>query len=90
MALIEDFVFLLRQNSLDMPISELIDAQHAYEILGLSNREELKAGLRSCLVKDPNEIITFNLCFNAFFSELKIPQRGLDPEYDPSTASLQS
>ncbi|MFW9917426.1 MAG: VWA domain-containing protein [Candidatus Thorarchaeota archaeon] len=82
MAVIADFVNLLRQNNVHVSVAELIDAEKAVHRIGFQSRASLRSVLVCTLVKRPQELPIFNLCFDTFFSALP----GLDDRGAPEEA----
>ncbi|MFX0113741.1 MAG: VWA domain-containing protein [Candidatus Hodarchaeota archaeon] len=86
MPVITGFVKLLRKNNLKVSVAELVDAEKAAQHVGFTSRTNLRSTLACTLIKRPQEVPIFNLCFDTFFSSL----RGLNdyeaPEEPQSSA----
>ena len=61
------FINLLRKSNLRISTSETIDTCKSLKYCNITNRSEFKAVLRSCLVKNHNDIEKFNKMFELFF-----------------------
>ena len=63
-----DFISVLRTAELKVSPAETLDAMHAMDIVGYSDREFLKNSLSMVLAKDPEEKELFDSCFNRYFT----------------------
>ncbi len=62
------FVQLMRAAGLRVSSSEALDAMRGASLLGLDSRPTLKSTLRTALIKDSDDIATFDSLFDYFFS----------------------
>ncbi|MBQ5415286.1 MAG: hypothetical protein IIU22_03810 [Firmicutes bacterium] len=71
---IAEFVRLLSQEGLSVGTKEAEDACRALELTGFSEREQVKAALRTICAKSQAECSAFDRLFDAFFvsSEQKL------------------
>ena len=76
---VEGLIAELRKVGLPIRVSESIDAAAALRHADLGQREEVKASLRACLVKDSLHLGAFDTVFDLYFA----PQAGLLPGADP-------
>jgi uncharacterized protein with von Willebrand factor type A (vWA) domain len=74
------FAALLRRHGLHVALIQVTDAVRALERLDLGDREEVRLGLRAVLVSRPEDLPTFDRCFEEFWRP--------DAETDPSFPSL--
>jgi hypothetical protein len=65
-----EFSNLLRQNGLRVSLSESMDMLRALDVLGLPDRETVRAALRATMVKRTVDLPTFEQLFALFFSGL--------------------
>src|SRR5262245_1105322 len=65
-----EFSGLLRQNGLRVSLAESMDVVQALDVVGLGDRETLRAALRATLVKRTIDLPTFEQLFDLFFSGL--------------------
>ena len=79
---IVEFCGLLRQNGLRVSVSETMDAVRALGVVGLDDRETVRATLRATAVKRAVDVETFERLFDLFFS-------GLAPVIEEITAATQ-
>ncbi|MFN8543472.1 MAG: VWA domain-containing protein [Candidatus Binatia bacterium] len=63
-----EFTHLLRQNGVRVSLSESVDTFQALAVLGLDDRETVRAALRATLVKRSVDLSTFETLFDLFFS----------------------
>ncbi|MHA1933587.1 MAG: VWA domain-containing protein [Promethearchaeota archaeon] len=68
MAIILNFINMLRFLGLPISPSETITAQQVYEILGATDKLDLHVGLKSAILKRHEDGVIFDTCFNQFFS----------------------
>ena len=61
------FSTLLRSHGLPVSLIQVTDAVRALERLDLGDREEVRIGLRALLVTRPEDLPTFDRCFDAFW-----------------------
>lgn len=66
------FVHLLREHGLRVSVAESLDALHGVGQIGLQDRELLRLGLRTVLVKSPEDFAVFDTLFERFFT---LPRR---------------
>jgi uncharacterized protein with von Willebrand factor type A (vWA) domain len=62
------FCALLRQNGLRISVSETMDAMRALGIVGLGDRDTVRAALRTTAVKRAVDVEVFERVFDLFFS----------------------
>jgi uncharacterized protein len=62
------FIHLLRYAGVRIGSGEVIDALNALTLLDLTNREDVRAGLKATLVKRSNEQAVFDKAFDLFFA----------------------
>ena len=74
---VEEFVLLLRQNGVRVSPVEAADAARALELLPLDDKLQVRAALRSTLVKRGSEAGLFDKLFEIFFSGAKALVDGL-------------
>ena len=65
-----EFGNLLRQNGLRVSLAESMDTFAALSVVGLQDRETVRAALRATMVKRVVDLPTFETLFDAFFSGL--------------------
>lgn len=63
-----EFAQLLRSLGLRVSASEILDAMQGLILVGLEDKERVKAVLEATLVKDPNHIPWFQEAFRAYFA----------------------
>lgn len=66
------FVRLLRQHGLRISVAESLDALQSVGCVGLHDRDLLRLGLRTALVKSHQDFATFDVLFERFFT---LPRR---------------
>jgi uncharacterized protein with von Willebrand factor type A (vWA) domain len=76
------FAGVLRGHGLPVSLLQVTDAVRALERLDLGDREEVRLGLRSVLVSRPEDLPTFDRCFDAFWRP--------DVEVEPTFPTLVS
>ncbi len=62
------FIRLLRAHGVRISVAESLDAVHSVSQVGLHDREFLRLGLRTTLVKSHHDFATFDALFARFFS----------------------
>lgn len=62
------FIHLLREHGLRISVAESLDALSSVRYVGLHDRELLRLGLRTALVKSHQDFATFDALFERFFS----------------------
>ena len=67
-AVVSDFVQVLRSHSVRVSPAESLDALHALEHVGLGTRESVRDALRSTLIKNTDDVETFDRLFDLYFS----------------------
>lgn len=67
------FISALRSSGVRVSLAESTDAFHAIEELGVRNREHFKLSLRTTLIKEANDIPTFEELFPLFFENPEAP-----------------
>src|SRR5262245_46346359 len=65
-----EFSNLLRQNGLRISLTEAMDAFRALAVVGLPDKETVRATLRATMVKRSADRPTFDQLFDLFFSGL--------------------
>ncbi len=65
-----EFSNLLRRNGLRVSLTENLDTVRAVELVGLGDREVVRAALRATMVKRGVDVATFEQLFDLFFSGL--------------------
>jgi len=65
-----EFSALLRQNGVRVSVSESMDAFRALGVTGLMERAEVRAALRTTMVKRSVDVPVFEELFDLFFSGL--------------------
>jgi uncharacterized protein with von Willebrand factor type A (vWA) domain len=63
------FVTVLRRHGLPVALLQVTDAVRALEKLDLADREEVRLGLRVVLVSRPEDLSTFDGCFDEFWRQ---------------------
>jgi uncharacterized protein with von Willebrand factor type A (vWA) domain len=63
-----EFSSLLRQNGLRVSLAESMDTLRALDVVGLRDRETVRAALRATMVKRTVDVPTFEQLFDLFFS----------------------
>jgi uncharacterized protein with von Willebrand factor type A (vWA) domain len=61
------FAALLRRHGLPVALIQVTDAARALERLDLADRAEVRLGLRTVLVSRPEDLPTFDQCFDQFW-----------------------
>jgi len=74
--ILSGFVATLRENGIRVSPSESLDAVQALGLCGMTGRRSTRQVLRLTLVKNINDIPTFNEVFNRYFSRFHF----IDPE----------
>ena len=65
-----EFSALLRQNGVRVSVAESMDAFRALAVTGLLERSEVRAALRTTMVKRSVDVPVFEELFDLFFSGL--------------------
>jgi uncharacterized protein with von Willebrand factor type A (vWA) domain len=65
-----EFSNLLRQNGLRLSLTESMDMLRALDVVGLRERDAVRAALRTTMVKRTVDVPTFETLFDLFFSGL--------------------
>lgn len=63
-----EFIDMLRYSDVPVSIGEAVDAARTVELLGYSDRALLKSALSQVMAKTTDETISFNDCFDQFFT----------------------
>lgn len=71
-----DFIAGLRTAGVRISIAESADAFRAVEALGVQDRERFRVALRATLVKEPQDVPTFEQLFPLFFGSDAPPPMG--------------
>src|SRR5712691_12731543 len=61
------FAAVLRRHGLPVALLQVTDAVRALEQLDLADRDEVRLGLRVVLVSRPEDLPTFDRCFDEFW-----------------------
>ena len=80
-----EFVGALRSKGIPAGTSETVDAAAVVEVLGMSDRSQLREGLASALVRRGGQRDVFDMTFDIFFpAGVGVPQaaRETDEEFD--------
>src|SRR3989475_10168316 len=67
-----EFSNLLRQNGLRVSLAESMDMLRALAVVGLPDRQTVRATLRATMVKRSVDLPTFETLFDLFFSGLAV------------------
>ena len=80
-----DFVKALRGNGVRIATSETLDAIHALDLVGYSNRARLKTALSATLAKSEEDKSRFDACFDQFFqfNDFEQFEQNQKPESPP-------
>jgi hypothetical protein len=65
-----EFTALLRRNGVRVSLAETMDAFRALDVVGLRDRETVRAALRTTAVKRAVDVATFDRLFDLYFSGL--------------------
>jgi uncharacterized protein with von Willebrand factor type A (vWA) domain len=65
-----EFTALLRRNGVRVSLAETMDAFQALDVVGLGDRETVRAALRTTAVKRAVDVPTFDRLFDLYFSGL--------------------
>ena len=82
------FIAALRAAGVRISLAESEDAFRAIDNMGVKDRQTFRLSLRSTLVKDANNIPTFEELFPIFFSSGEIPPL-MNPSQDLSAEEAQ-
>ena len=74
------FIEALRQAGLPVSPAETLDALRASDLIGVDNRESLRAGLSLVLAKTVDHKITYERLFDQFFQFSEPSQDPQDPQ----------
>lgn len=80
-----DFIKALRTAEVKVSPAETLDAMHAIDIVGFSDRQFLKDSLSIVLSKSTEEKAAFNTCFDRFFTVEKFDSLPDDGSLDDSS-----
>lgn len=80
-----DFIKALRTAEVKVSPAETLDAMHAIDIVGFSDRQFLKDSLSMVLSKSTEEKAAFNTCFDRFFTVEKFDSPPDDGSLDDSS-----
>lgn len=82
-----DFIKALRGNGVRVSTSETLDAVSVIQLLGYSNRQQLRSALNCTLAKSEEEKHRFEHCFDQFFSfnSLENVSKSQVPEPPPKS-----
>jgi hypothetical protein len=85
---ITSFIRALRASDVRVSTGEALDATRAVSVTGYSDRTLMKDALRCTLAKSPEEKVTFDDLFDAFFASRDIPGEAARQDSDaPDAAS---
>jgi len=82
-AKVVEFTTLLRRNGVRVSLAETMDAFRALDLLGLGDRETVRAALRATAVKRAIDVPTFDRLFDLYFS-------GMTEAIREATAATQA
>jgi uncharacterized protein with von Willebrand factor type A (vWA) domain len=82
------FGALLRAYSLPVTVVQITTAVRALEHVDLGDREELQLALRTVFVSRPEEVLTFDRCFEAFWRAETEPEQGIPGLVAPSPPDI--
>ena len=71
------FATLLRRHGLPVSLFHVTDAVRALDHLDLGDRDEVYLGLRTVFVTRPEDVPTFDRCFEAFWRVAPDPEAGI-------------
>src|SRR5512139_1376008 len=82
---IVEFIAALRASGVRISLAESADAFNAIEKMGIQDRDLFRISLRSTLVKEANDLETFEKLFPMFFQSSQPPPmtdatRGMTPQ----------
>src|SRR4029453_9208958 len=69
-AKVVEFTALLRRNGVRVPLAETMDVSPALDVIGLGDRDTVRAALRATAVKRAVDVPTFDRLFDLYFSGL--------------------
>src|SRR5262245_63673001 len=69
-AKVVEFTALLRRNGVRVSLAETMDVFQALDLIGLGERETVRAALRATAVKRAVDVPTFDRLFDLYFSGL--------------------
>jgi uncharacterized protein with von Willebrand factor type A (vWA) domain len=69
------FIRLLREHGVRISVAESLDALHSVRQVGIHDRELLRLGLRTALVKSHHDFATFDVLFERFFTTYRRRKR---------------
>src|SRR5262245_55602845 len=78
-----EFTALLRRNGVRVSLAETMDALRALDLVGLGDRETVRAALRATAVKRALDVPTFDRLFDLYFS-------GMTEAIREATAATQA
>jgi hypothetical protein len=79
-----EFITALRNQGVRVSVAESIDAMRAAEVAGVGEREIFRSALRATLVKEPQDLPTFDKLFPNFFgSDAPPPMQQPGGEMSP-------
>lgn len=85
------FGVLLRRHGLPVSLLQVTDGVRALECLDLSDREEIRLGLRTVLVGRSEDLAAFDQCFDAFWRADAATEEGIPGLVDPAPdAAMES
>src|SRR5690606_11849582 len=62
-----EFITALRAQGVRISVAESIDALRAADVAGVTDRKVFRSALRATLVKEPQDLPTFDKLFPAYF-----------------------
>jgi uncharacterized protein with von Willebrand factor type A (vWA) domain len=83
-AAVVEFAALLRRYGLPVTLFQTTDAARALEHLDLADRDEVRTGLRAVFVGRPEDVPTFDRCFEAFWRVGHDPDAGIPGLMQPA------
>jgi uncharacterized protein with von Willebrand factor type A (vWA) domain len=82
------FGALLRAHGLPVTLVQITTAVRTLEHVDLGDREELQLAMRAVFVTRPEELVTFDRCFEAFWQATLAPEQGLPGLLAPPVPDL--
>ncbi|MCC7209917.1 MAG: hypothetical protein IT323_21625, partial [Anaerolineae bacterium] len=83
-----EFIRTLRAAGVRISVAESGDAFRAVETIGVFNRDEFQAALRTTLVKEAKDLPTFDHFFPLFFDTAAPPMFNMEQELSPEQQQM--
>src|SRR5215212_9210326 len=83
-----DFIRALRAAGVRISLAESIDAMHGIEEVGVDEREQFRAAMKSTLVKEAKDHGKFDYFFPLFFAANKPPMQDVTGEISPEQQEM--